>query len=371
VKPPRSILVVVTRRIGDVLLATPVIRTLRRAWPDAAIDVLVFAGTEGVLQANRDVRRMLTIAERPPLFAHLAYAARLWRVYDLALSLVPSDRPTVYAWLAGRTSIGLVADGAKQRWKQRLLDRWVAFDDRGTHTVNLYLRVAAALGLKPWREVIASWGDDDAHGAHSKLAAAGVSGAYAVLHVSPKFNYKKWTVEGWRDCGRWLEQQGLHVVLTGGPDATERAYVAQLARTLPAAANLAGSLTLSETAVAVSHARIYIGPDTVVTHLAAALGVPVVALYGPTDPVKWGPWPARFMHDTNPWRRHGTQRVNNVILLQGGGACVPCLLEGCDRHIDSYSDCLQQLSARQVIAAAATLLDSTVTHPSGFDSPAR
>ena len=46
-------------------------------------------------------------------------------------------------------------------------------------------------------------------------------------------------------------------------------------------ANLAGSLTLSETAVVVSHARIYIGPDTAVTHLAAALGVPVVALYGP------------------------------------------------------------------------------------------
>ncbi|MEI7681186.1 MAG: LPS core biosynthesis protein, partial [Betaproteobacteria bacterium] len=61
-KAPRSILVVVTRRIGDVLLATPVIRSLRRHGPDAAIDVRVFGGTEGVLAGNPDIRQVLTIA---------------------------------------------------------------------------------------------------------------------------------------------------------------------------------------------------------------------------------------------------------------------------------------------------------------------
>lgn len=355
--PPRTILVVVTRRIGDVLLATPVIRTLRHAWPDAAIDALVFAGTEGVLHANPDLRRVVTIAERPPLGTHLVFAARLWRGYDLALSLVPGDRPTVYAGLAGRVSIGLVVDTLKHRWKQRLLDKWVAFDNSSTHTVNLYLRVAEALGLEPRRQVIASWGGDDAAHARSILTDAGVSGDYAVLHTSPKFNYKRWTLQGWQECARWLAEQGLHLVLTGGPDPAERDYVAQLARMLPAAANLAGSLSLAETASLLSQARIYIGPDTAVTHLAAALGVPVVTFYGPSDPVKWGPWPAHYAGDANPWRRHGTQRVDNVILLQGHAACVPCLLEGCDRHINSYSDCLQQLPARRVIAAAAVLLD--------------
>ena len=77
---PRTILVVVTRRIGDVLLATPVIRTLRLAWPDAAIDVLVFAGTEGVLHANTDLRQVLTIAERPPLAAHLRPVWHDWQL---------------------------------------------------------------------------------------------------------------------------------------------------------------------------------------------------------------------------------------------------------------------------------------------------
>ncbi len=354
--PPRSILVVVTRRIGDVLLATPVIRTLRRAWPAAAIDALVFTGTESVLQANPDLRRVLTIAGRPPLAAHLAFALRLWRGYDLALSLVPSDRPTLYAWMAGRTSVGLVVDELKHRWKQHLLDKWIAYDNAGTHTVNLYLRVAEALGLAAHRQVIAAWGDADAAAARAKLAAAGVSGGYAVLHPSPRFNYKMWALENWQECGCWLADQGLRVVLTGGPDGPERDYVAQLARALPAAANLAGELSLAETAYVLAQARLYIGPDTAVTHLAAALGVPVIAIYGPTDPLKWGPWPAPYARDANPWQRHGTQRVDNVSLIQGTGACVPCLLEGCDRHTDSYSDCLQQLPARRVIAAAAALL---------------
>lgn len=355
--PPRTILVVVTRRIGDVLLATPVIRTLRRAWPEAAINVLVFAGTEGVLHANPDLQRVLTIAERPPLAAHIAFAARLWRRYDLAISLVPSDRPTVYAWLAGRTSIGLVLDTPKHRWKQRLLDRWVAYDNSNTHTVNLYLRVVDALGLEPQRRLVASWSNDDVTNARSKLAAARVSGEYAVLHPSPKFKYKMWTLQGWQECARWISEQGLHVVLTGGPDPAEREYVTELAGMLPAASNLAGKLSLAETAWVLSQARLYIGPDTATTHLAAALGVPVVALYGPSDPVRWGPWPANYAQDADPWRRHGTQRVENVILVQGAATCVPCLHEGCDRHIDSLSDCLQQLPAQRVIAAAALLLD--------------
>ena len=62
--PPRSVLVIVARRLGDVLLATPLIRSVKRAWPDAAVDVLVFEGTQGVLANNPDVRRVLAVSER-------------------------------------------------------------------------------------------------------------------------------------------------------------------------------------------------------------------------------------------------------------------------------------------------------------------
>lgn len=354
--PPRSILVVVTRRIGDVLLATPVMRSLRRAWPDAAIDALVFAGTEGVLSGNPDLRRTLTVAERPRAGEHLALAACLWRRYDLAISLVPSDRPTVYAWLAGRNSVGLVVDAAKHRWKQWLLDRWVGYDNANTHTVNLYLRTLPGLGVNPLRQVVAAWSTSDATRAGEMLRAADVVGEFAVLHPSPKFAYKMWTVEGWRAIARWLAAQGLRVLLTGGPDAAERAYVAEIARELPAAIDLAGRLTLAQTASVLAQARLFIGPDTAVTHLAAATGAPVVALFGPTDPVKWGPWPANHTSARNPWRRHGAQRHGNVFIVQAAALCVPCMHEGCARNTDSGSDCLQQLSPARVIDAAAAML---------------
>lgn len=358
--PPRSILVVVTRRIGDVLLATPVIRSLKRQWPDAAIDALAFSGTAGVLAANPDLRQTLTIAERPPLGAHLAFAARLRGRYDLAVSLVPSDRPTFYAWLAGRRSVGLVVDTPKHRWKQWLLNQWVSYDNANTHTVNLYLRTLDALGVPALREVVAGWRDADAASAAAKLRDAGVSGAFAVLHPSPKFAYKMWTAEGWRDSARWLAAQGLQCVLTGGPDAEERDYVGAIAQELPGAVNLAGALTLAETAWVLAQAQLYIGPDTAVTHLAAALGTPVVALFGPTDPVKWGPWPAAHAGPADPWRRLGSQRLGNVALLQGDGLCVPCMHEGCARHTASQSDCLQQLPAARIIAAAEQLRKSAM-----------
>ena len=370
--PPRRLLVVVTRRIGDVLLATPVMRSLRRKWPDAAIDALVFAGTEGVLVANPDLRSVITVAERPTAGAHLRLAARLFRRYDLAISLVPSDRPTLYAWLAGRTSAGLVVDTAKHRWKQWLLTRWVSYDNANTHTVNLYVRALEPLGVEAVREVVAAWSPQDAERAAAALRNAGIAGRYAVLHPSPRFAYKMWTKTGWRDTGHWLAEQGIRVVLTGGPDADEQSTVASIAQVLPGAVNLAGRLTLAETAWVISRACLYIGPDTAVTHLAAALGTPVVALFGPTDPVKWGPWPAGFAGaGGSPWQRLGSQRAGRVALLQGVGMCVPCHLEGCARRLDSPSDCLQQLPATRVIAAAAGLLKEPPLAPTGINPHAR
>ena len=348
--PPRSVLVVVTRRIGDVLLTTPLIRSLKRAWPAAAIDVLVFAGTQYVLAANPDIRQVLTIAERSHWREHLALFAKIARRYDVALSVVPSDRPTLYAWLAGRWRAGLVVDAPKHRWKTRLLQRWVKFDNRNTHTVLMHLALAATLDIAPCPDVVAAWRDGD-RGELARQLPFALSEPYAVLHTFPKFNYKMWRGVEWTEVAQWLQSRGIRVVLSGGGDADELDYVDAIAHEIPGAIDLAGKLTLSQVACLLAHARAYVGPDTAVTHMAAALGIPVVAFYGPTDPVKWGPWPAGYASAVNPWRRLGTQRVNNVTLIQGAAACAPCFNEGCDRNVGSFSDCLQQLPAAKVIAA--------------------
>ncbi len=345
---PRRILVVITRRIGDVLLATPLIRSLKQAWPDACIDALVFDGTQGVLIANPDLNVVHTVPERPGIAQHVALMARLFRRYDLALSLLSGDRPTLYAWLAGRRRMGLLLDVPGQHWKKMLLHQWVALDAINTHTVRAHLQLADALGISPASEVVASWRPEEAAAAEDLLGKP--CAALAVLHPYPKFRYKMWHQQGWIDVARWFIDNGFRVALTGSPDADERAYVDAIAQQLPdTVINAAGRLTLGGTAALVSHAQFFIGPDTAITHLAAATGVPTIALFGPSDPVKWGPWPKGHTAATNPWRRLGDQRVGNVQIIQGRAACAPCGHEGCERHIGSRSDCLLAITADVVI----------------------
>ena len=349
-RPPRSVLVVVTRRIGDVLLATPVLSSIKTMWPDTGLDVLAFAGTEGLLKGHRDVRRVLTVPERPTLPEHLRFARGLLRRYDLALSLVPGDRPTLYAWIAGKRRVGLLVADRKSRWKRRLLDRWVAFDNEDTHTVRMHLALLDTIGVPSVATVRPSWTAEDEALADRLLAPLG-DAPYAVLHPHPKFRYKMWTEQGWSEVGRWITAQGLRVVLTGGPGADEREYVGRIAAEIPGAIDLSGRLSLGAVAAVLARAKAYAGPDTAVTHAAAALGIPTVALFGPSNPVKWGPWPPGHPVAENPWQRVGSQARAHVRLVQGAGACVPCGYEGCERHVDSTSDCLTGMAPERVIAA--------------------
>jgi heptosyltransferase-3 len=354
--PPASILVVVTRRIGDVLLATPLLRSLKHAWPDARIEALVFEGTQGAIAANPDVSRVVTIPERPRVAQHLALLARLARRYDLALSLVPGDRPTFYAWVAGRYRVGLLLPTRKERWKRPLLNRWLPFDERDTHTARMHLALAEALGIPAHPDVLVTWSVDEARAVDALLGADG-GRPLAVLHPYPKFNYKMWRPEGWAEVARWLLAKGYRSVISGGPDPAEIAYLRELDRAMPdGTLNVAGRLSLGGTGALLSRAALYIGPDTAVTHMAAALGVPTVTFYGPTDPVKWGPWPRGHPAHSNPWRRLGSQATGRVRLIQGNAPCAPCNKEGCDRHVESYSDCLQEIPAAKVIAAIESVM---------------
>ena len=354
---PKQILVICTRRIGDVLLATPVVRTLRSAFSEAAIDFLAFAGTAGVLVGNPDLRAVIAVPERPGLAEHLALLRRLRRRYDLAVSLLPGDRPTLYAWIAARRRIGTLAEDRKSRWKRALLDAWVPFDNLGTHTVAMNLEVIEHLGLRARPAPVVAW--DAAAEAEAKSVFPEIEAArHAVLHVSPKFAYKSWTETGWVVLARHLQERGLRVLLAGGASPEERRFVDATFAAMPAGAvNLAGRTSLAALAFLLSKAALYVGTDTAVTHMAAALGVPTVALFGPSNPVKWGPWPAAYADlSRSPWSMRGSAQVGNVFLVQGETTCVPCLLEGCERHVKSQSDCLQHLPAARVIAAAEAVM---------------
>lgn len=357
--PPASVLVICTRRIGDVLLATPLVRSVRRAWPQARVEALVFAGTEGILAGNPDLDAVLTVPRHQPLPARVATMLGLRRRYDLALPVLTSDRAVLNAWAAGRRRVGFMESGGA-RWKRALLDAAVAFDDVDTHTVAMNLRLCEPLGIPKVHEVVAGTVDGGDAAIAALLPFDPAREPFAVVHVSPKFAYKRWTASGWVALLHWLRAAGLRVVLTGGGDPEERAELAVVLALAPGiATDLSARLSLSGVAALLRRARVYVGPDTAVTHLAAATGVPTVALFGPSNPVKWGPWPVGCTAGSSPWRMRGTQRVGNVTLVQGEGDCVPCREEGCDRHVGSASRCLQELPADRVIAAVEAALATT------------
>ena len=126
---------------------------------------------------------------------------------------------------------------------------------------------------------------------------------------------------------RALAARGLAVVATGGPGDRRRSRC-DLGGAAGGQAARRRARRWPELAALIRGASVYVGPDTSVTHLAAATGVPTVALYGPTDPRLWGPWPAGGLDPA--WDAAGTiQARGNVWLVQNPLPCLPCQQEGC------------------------------------------
>src|SRR6185437_4819330 len=338
--PPRPrILVISLRRLGDVLLTTPLIRSLRRAWPDAIIDALVFADTAGILNGNPDLNGIVAMPAPPTIVQSLTLAARLFRKYDLAISTQSGDRPTFFTFMAGRVRVGFIAPRFLGRLKRLAYRRGLPVE-HGLHRVEENLRLADLLGIARVPDVVSP----------RHVDAGGVSnGPFAVIHAAPMFRYKQWTRSGWRDLAAALAARGLAVIATGGPGDAERCYLDEVWSGAPVT-RVDGRLNWGQLAGLLSKARVYVGPDTSVTHLAAAAGCPTVALYGPTDPRLWGPWPVGGLQSS--WAATGKiQNRGNVWLVQNPLPCMPCQLEGCERRLDSYSACLDEMPPAHAIAA--------------------
>lgn len=344
------VLVVALRRLGDVLLTTPLIRSVKRAFPTSAITALVFAGTEGILTGNPDLAGVVTLPLRGRAVDHLAVLWRLARRYDLALSTQTGDRPTALAVIAGRQSAGPVAAGGIAAAAKRVALSRSYVTDRNRHRLLDTLRLAEVLGIPAQQQIVCPAGE----------VRAGLipPRPFAVVHAAPMFAYKRWSNDGWRRLAAALRERGLALVTTGATQ--DQCYLDEVWRDSDVT-RLDGKLKWPELSALIAAARLYVGPDTAISHLAAATGAPTVALYGPTDPRIWGPWPLGGL--AQPWAAAGTiQNRGNVWLVQNPLPCLPCQQEGCERRLDSYSRCLDQLSAAAVISAVDQALSLRRQH---------
>jgi heptosyltransferase-3 len=336
------IAVIATRQIGDVLLATPLIRSARERWPGARIDVIGLAGTLGMLGGNPDVNELV---ESPS-------ALRIWRRYDLALVTDVGDRAHLLGWAAAPVRSGVLPqDNPSNWWKRMLLDHVViAAGDRGDrHVVREKIDL-----LAPWATPTATPRVRAPEGRElPEDIAAQLRSGFVIVHAPSMWPYKQWPVAHFEQLVRKLVAQGRQVVLTGSSSERDQECIAPL-RSVDGVLDVSGRLDFNQLVTLLKRSALCIGPDTSVSHLAAASGVPVIAIFGPTNPVRWAPWPATG--DALFAKRGPAQYAGNVTLLQSELHCVPCGRAGCEDHRQSRSDCLVDIGPDRVLAEANRLL---------------
>jgi len=364
----RKILVIKLRNIGDVLLSAPLFSNLKEAFPGARISALVNSGTQEMLTGNPDVDQVIVYdrgIKSAPLFRRLSREFAFYRRvrgerFDLVLNLTEGDRGALLALFSGaRVRIGLdpMNQGlaGKRRYFTHLLPR---FPEGNLHAVEKNLLFLVPLELQPARKRVSFYfaqADRD-HVAKLLAARSLLPGGYFHAHVTSRWMFKALP----HDKAAFLldqlaERSGLSSVLTCAPEQKEIDYLAALRPLLRTPfCDLSGALTLKQLGALSAGARFFVGVDSAPMHMAAALDIPVLGLYGPSSVQEWGPWDNGTM--VNPYlAQNGVQRCGRHLVLQAARACVPCLRDGCNGS--KVSDCLD-FSESELKTAALAFLDT-------------
>lgn len=348
----RRVLVIKLRHHGDVLLSSPVFSALKAHAPQAEIDALVYAETAGMLSLHPAIAQLHVIDRQWKKLGPLGHLAAEWQLlkrlrtrhYDLVVHLTDHPRG---AWIArlckARWAVVRRSGGGRGGWWQNAFSHFYSTPRHALrHTVELNLDALRRLGLQPTREqrrlsLVA--GTEAETRVASLLEQQGLaSTAFVHLHPASRWFFKCWTIDNMAELVRRLQGRGHAVVLSAAPDATEMAMIEAIQTKLDTPAfSLAGQLSLKELAALSARAKLFIGVDSAPMHIAAAVGTPVVALFGPSGDKEWGPW-----------------GVPHRIVTSAHHPCRPCGMDGCAGS--KVSDCLASLPVEPVWQAVQELL---------------
>ena len=355
----KKILIIATRQIGDTLITTPLISAVKKIWPRAKIDFFGYENSLSMLSGNPDLNAVIGTKPRPKFKDYLHQFFSLFQRYDLAIITQPSDRAYIYGLIAARHRVGVIPNEPKLNWwKKKICLHTVEVDYFHQHVIAEKIRLLETFADES--------GLFDSPISVTPPAAVKLpieisnqlNSEYVVLHPSPLTAYKRWPLAHWVSL---IEKLSPHqqVVLSAGPVAQDQELNKNIIALLSDTArknvlNLDGCLKLDQLGTLLRQAKLYIGVDTSVTHLAAACNTPTITLFGATPPTNFGPWPNGFI-GKQPYQLKGSpQKVGNVTIIQGPGECVPCRKAGCEDRSDSRSDCLNNLTVEQVLDAVKT-----------------
>ncbi len=294
---PKKILCIRIDHIGDVLLTTPAFRALRKRFPKARIDVLVRSFSKDILTGNKNVDRILTF-DFPWLGLHGKTASRaetkrfIERLrkedYDVAIDFHADPRNILLAAKVAKYRVGYGIRGLGF-----LLNKVAQF--RRGHQIQHNLDLVRALGADSSAKMELS-----IPAAATKRAHAMLKNAKNVVGITPATGRKPkyWLNDRWAAVADALvEKYGVKIALTGGKGDQKDidAIIAQMQHT-DAIINLAGKTSLKELGAVIKQYKLFVSPDTGPAHMARALNVPLLELFGPEDSARWGYNEGKFRH---------------------------------------------------------------------------
>jgi lipopolysaccharide heptosyltransferase II len=347
----RSIVVIKPCCLGDVLMTTPLLEVLRRNYPDAHITYVVGTWSKVIAEHHPAVDTVIDcgtvgIPGRYGLSDYLELAARLRRGhFDLAFVLDRSPMLTLLPWLAA----------IPRRVGPDSLGRGFSLTDRIPvssspahlqHQADIYLDLARALHLiidTPRLRFVPTAQERATANRSSHLQIAIFPGGGS--NPGMELTAKRWLPQRYRELVRKLVYElDAHVLLIGGQDDVPltQSLLKNLDVPEGTVLNLAGKTSFGQLAAQLQVCDLFIGNDSSPMHLAAAVNIPVIAIFGPTSPQEYGPYPLDDPRHIALWR-HPTGR--------------PCFFLG-KMHTCTHCTCMQAITLDDVWDAVQRLIPS-------------
>ena len=319
------ILFITLSNVGDAILSLPALDLVRQVHPAARVTVLAGARSAAVFAGRPDVAEVITHERRGSWGSWLA----LWRhLRALRADVVIDLRHTLWPLLLGAQQHSpLLRQPPRRLIHMRDRHLWRAQQALGTAAPPM---TNSAVALPPDEFFAAQWLRDER-----------VPEAATLVAISPsaRSHIKRWTAAGFAAVADLLiAEERCHVLFTGEEDERDVVHgiIGRMAQ--PQAAHVAaGQTTLGQLAALLRRCRLLVSNDSATMHLAAYLGVPVVAIFGPTDPRKYGPTGAQHR------------------IIQRQLRCVPCEASLCRYH----HECMEETMPEEVFNAARAILMTT------------
>lgn len=340
----RRVLVVRLRSIGDTVLATPSLYALRRFLPSAQIDILLESWVAPVLDGCADVDNVLTIERGSTAIARARLARELRAAnYDVAYNLHGGTTATLLMRAAGaRHRVGYSDYQYSRLLNHQAPPAATLWRQEKTHSVEQQLALLGWTGVpvsdRPRTRLAVT--EEAVTSVSKRLAACGFDETppLALLHPAAAFDSKQWAVENFARVAEHLDARGLRVV---GIAATHEAPVlAALQAECGARIQAFADLSLPEVTALSARSRIFVGNDSGIAHIAAAVRTPSVVIFGSSNVAHWRPWteaPAEVVREEMP--------------------CAPCPGYTCAEF--GEAQCIRRVPTERVINAIERVLEKS------------